>query len=344
VSFLTQFITVIYLDADTGHSYTYAQVRSTAIRFGKGLKADWNWQKGDVLALFSPNSIDYPAVTWGCLWAGGIVSPANPAYTADELAFQLRDAGAKGLVTHVSCLETARRAAKKVGLSEDKIILLGSTKHPIVQHFTSIGSTSAASKLQRTKIDPSRDLAFLVYSSGTTGLPKGVMLSHENLACNLQQLKVTESAHLDWKGGPDGQGDKIMGFLPFYHVYGRSLYMSPMNDANHSPALNVLVHGSMYSGFTVIVMEKFDFENFCRLIQYHKATFAYVVPPVVLLLSKHPVVDEYDLSSLRMLMSGAAPMTRELVDAMYERIKVPIKQSYGLSETSPGVVVQVSLV
>ena len=109
-------------------------------------------------------------------------------------------------------------------------------------------------------------------------------------------------------------------------------------------ALNVMVHGSIYSGFTLIVIEKFDFENFCKLVQDHKATFAYVVPPVVLLLSKHPIVDQYDLSSLRMLMCGAAPMTHELVEAMYQRIKVPIKQAYGLSETSPGAVAQVSLV
>ena len=231
--FYTDPITVIYLDAETGRSYTYAQVCSTAIAFGKGLQAKWNWQKGDVLALFSPNSIDYPAVTWGCLWAGGVISPANPAYTADELAFQLRDAGAKALVTQVSSLETAKKAAKKVGISEDRIILIGSTKNPTVKHFTSIGSSSGASKYHRTKIEPRIDLAFLVYSSGTTGLPKGVMMTHENMVCNVQQLKVAESAELDWKGGPDGQGDKIMAFLPFYHVYGELLHISSMRgDAN----------------------------------------------------------------------------------------------------------------
>lgn len=107
-------------------------------------------------------------------------------------------------------------------------------------------------------------------------------------------------------------------------------------------ALNLMIHGSVYSGFTVIVMEQFDLEKFCRLVQDYKATFAYVVPPVVLLLSKHPAVAKYDLSSLRMLMSAAAPMTHDLASAMYERIKVPIKQGYGLSETSPGALIQVS--
>jgi acyl-CoA synthetase (AMP-forming)/AMP-acid ligase II len=105
-----------------------------------------------------------------------------------------------------------------------------------------------------------------------------------------------------------------------------------------------MIHGSIYGGYTLIVMSKFDLENFCKLIQDHKATFAYLVPPVALLLSKHPVVDKYNLSSLRMTMSGAAPMTGELAKAMYDRIKVPIKQAYGLTETSPGAIVQVSLV
>jgi acyl-coenzyme A synthetase/AMP-(fatty) acid ligase len=105
-----------------------------------------------------------------------------------------------------------------------------------------------------------------------------------------------------------------------------------------------MIHGTIYGGYTLIVMSKFGLEDFCKLVQDHKATFAYLVPPVALLLSKHPIVDKYNLSSLRMTMSGAAPMTRELAVAMYDRIKVPIKQAYGLTETSPGAIVQVSLV
>lgn len=98
------------------------------------------------------------------------------------------------------------------------------------------------------------------------------------------------------------------------------------------------------AGYTLIAIEKFDFESFCRLVQDHKATFAYVVPPVALLLSKHPAIDKYDLISLRMFTCAAAPMTRELVNAVDERIKVPIKQAYGLGEMSPGAVIQVSLI
>lgn len=96
-----------------------------------------------------------------------------------------------------------------------------------------------------------------------------------------------------------------------------------------------MIHTAIYSGLELIVMPKFDLEKFCTHIQTHKITFAYIVPPVVLLLGKSPVIDKFDLSSLRMLNSGAAPLTKDLVDTVYKRLKIPIKQGYGLSETSP---------
>jgi 4-coumarate--CoA ligase len=96
-----------------------------------------------------------------------------------------------------------------------------------------------------------------------------------------------------------------------------------------------MIHQSLYAGLQLVVMPKFDLEDFCRFIQEHKITFAYVVPPVVLLLGKHPVIEKYDLSTIRMMNSGAAPLTRELVDAVNKRLGIPIKQGYGLSETSP---------
>jgi len=164
-------MTVIYVDPDTTRSYTYAQVKATAFDFGKGLKALWDWRKGDVLALYTPNSIDTPAVIWGTQWAGGIISPANPGYNVTELAFQLKDSGAKALATQKPFLETARKACKEVGIDEDRIILLGDEKDKTAQfkHFSSIRNISGATRYRKSKIDPKKDLAFLVYSSGTTG-------------------------------------------------------------------------------------------------------------------------------------------------------------------------------
>lgn len=215
---------IIYRDADTDRSYTYAQVKSTAIEFGKGLKSEWEWRKGDVLALFTPNCIDTPAIIWGCHWAGGVVSPANPGYTAAELAFQLKDAGATALVTQKPFLAVAQKAAKHAGIPDDRIILIGDERDEPrrFKHFTSIRNVAGTNRYRRTKLDPKKDLAFLVYSSGTTGHPKGVMLSHENIVSNILMLKAGEGGNVSWNGGKDGKGDNILAFLPFFHIYGPS--------------------------------------------------------------------------------------------------------------------------
>lgn len=193
------------------------------MEFGKGLKAVWEWRKGDVLGLYLPNCVDTPAITWGTHWAGGIVSPANPAYTVDELAFQLKDSNAKAIITQLPFLETARAACKIAGIEDDMIALAGDERDLSggTKHFTSVRNISGATRYRRSKINPEKDLAFLVYSSGTTGKPKGVMLTHSNICSNITQLHAAESGHLDWKGGPDNEGDKILAFLPFFHIYGK---------------------------------------------------------------------------------------------------------------------------
>jgi len=310
---------VIYRDAETNRAYTYADVKNAALDFGKGLKALWEWRKGEVLGLYLPNSIDTPAITWGTHWCGGIVSPANPGYTVDELAFQLKDSGARALITTLEYLPNAKAACKKVGIEEQYIALAGDKRDPEarIKHFTSVRNISGATRYRKTKVS-AEDLAFLVYSSGTTGKPKGVMLTHRNIVANVIQTSYNESP-LKWNGGPTNEGDKVLAFLPFFHIYG----------------LTCMIMRSAYSGVELVVMARFDLERFCQIVQSQKITFSYVAPPVLVGLAKAPVVSKYDLSSLRMLNSGAAPLTRELVDQMQKRFLLPIKQGYGLSETSP---------
>lgn len=129
---------------------------------------------------------------------------------------------------------------------------------------------------------------------------------------------VGDGDNLNWKGA-DGTGDRVIAFLPFFHIYG----------------LTCMVHAALYSGYELVVMPKFDLERFCSIIERRKITFLYLVPPVILQLSKNPWISRYDLSSVRMMNSGAAPLTKELVSAIYERLKIPVRQGYGLSETSP---------
>ncbi len=126
-------------------------------------------------------------------------------------------------MTQKSFLNVAREAAREVGLPEDRIVLMGDHRDDALKfkHFTSIRNPSGATRYRRTKLNPDKDLAFLVYSSGTTGHPKGVMLSHLNIVSNILMLRAGEAGHLTWDGGPDGQGDRILAFLPFFHIYGK---------------------------------------------------------------------------------------------------------------------------
>lgn len=283
------------------------------------MKGLWDWKRGDVIASYTANSIDFPAVVWGTLWAGGIISPANPAYTAAELSFQLKDSGAKALITQAPFIPQAVEACKIAGIPNDRIIVIGDERAPGYKHFTSIVNISRSTRYIRTKANPEKDIAFLVYSSGTTGHPKGVMLSHRNIVANILQLQAGEGGNLSPVGGIDGNGDRLLTFLPFFHIYG----------------LTCVVHYTMFAGLTTYVMAKFELERFCQIIQDHKINFAYVVPPVVLGLAKSPVVGKYDLSSIKMINSGAAPLTHEIVDALFSSRNIKVKQGYGLSETSP---------
>ncbi|GGZ40239.1 hypothetical protein GCM10010328_13190 [Streptomyces rubiginosohelvolus] len=161
-------------------------------------------------------------------------------------------------------------------------------------------------------IDPGEDVAALPYSSGTTGTPKGVMLTHRSIATNLEQLRPFI---------PMGEGDRILAVLPFFHIYG----------------LTALMNVPLRCGSTVVVLPRFDLAQFLEAIQTHRISGLYVAPPIVLALAKHPLVGEYDLTSLQYIVSAAAPLDAELAAACSARLGVPpVRQAYGMTELSPG--------
>jgi 4-coumarate--CoA ligase len=305
---------VIYRAISSDRKHTFADTKSLATLFGEGLRNQWDWQKDEVLALYTPNDIDVAPVIYGTFFAGGIVTPANPGYSADELAYQLENSGAHALVTTKQFLETALKAAQKVGIPNDRVILLGAEKDEShrVKHWTNIRKTSGALRYRRRRAKP-EDLAFLAFSSGTTGLPKGVMLTHRNIVAD---LLLAKNAVGNWYSSAN---DKFLGVLPFFHIYG----------------LTGLVHQTLHRGIEIVVMPAFNMETFLKAIQEHRITFIYVAPPVIVRLARDKMVDKYDLSSVKMITSGAAPLTKELVDAVHKRLKLKINQAYGLSETSP---------
>ena len=156
--------TALFIDGDTKRSYTRAQIRSLSTQFGQGLRHKFRWAKGDVLAFFSPNCVDTPVVNLGLHWAGGVTSPANPAYTVDELARQLGDARAKALVTQTPFLPAALQAAERVGIPRDRILLMGDGRAEGFLHWTDVTAKGAWLAPKRPRVDP-EDIAYLVYSS-----------------------------------------------------------------------------------------------------------------------------------------------------------------------------------
>jgi acyl-CoA synthetase (AMP-forming)/AMP-acid ligase II len=178
--------------------------------------------------MFASNCIDTGPLTWGTHWAAGVVSPANPAYSATELAFQLKNSESKALLTQPALFKTAFEAAKIAGIPRNRILVIGDEKCGEAQHFVDfIQSAKDIPKARRTVQAP-EDLAYIPYSSGTTGLPKGVMLTQRNMVANCIQVDSPQK-ELSWNGGPGGNGDIVLAVLPFYHAYGQP-YVSQISQ------------------------------------------------------------------------------------------------------------------
>jgi acyl-CoA synthetase (AMP-forming)/AMP-acid ligase II len=291
------------IDGPTGRRLSFAELAEGVRRVARGL-GERGFGKGDVLGLYSPNLPEYALAVHGVASVGGTVTTVNPLYTADELAHQLEDSHAKLLLTAPPFLEKAKQAAARTGVKE--VFVFGEAE----------GATPFSSLLRNSgeppavEFDPREQLAVLPYSSGTTGLPKGVMLTHRNLVANVLQCDGLDDIRDD---------DVAIAVLPFFHIYG----------------LSVLLNMVLHKGCTLVTLPRFELEGFLKALQDYKVTRAYLVPPIVLGLTKHPAVDNYDLRSLRVINSGAAPLGSDVQQALATRLHCIVKQGYGLTETSP---------
>ena len=290
------------VDGPTGRTLTYGQIAEAVARSAGGLR-ERGLTKGDVLAILAPNVPEYAVAFHAAATLGGIVTTVNPTYTAEEITFQLNDSGASKLVTIPTFLETAREAI--VGTAVGEIIVFGEA-----DGATAFSDLLAAEPVyEQAPVDPYNDLVVLPYSSGTTGLSKGVMLTHQNLVANLAQSEVVL----------EGEDEVVIAVLPFFHIYG----------------MQILMNGVLAFGATAVTMPRFDLGEFLRLMEQHRVTTAYCVPPIVLALAKHPMVDQFDLAALRKVFSGAAPLSADLAAEASARIEAEVVQGYGLTETSP---------
>jgi acyl-CoA synthetase (AMP-forming)/AMP-acid ligase II len=290
------------IDGQTGSSWSYLQLADAVRRVARGLSKR-GFGKGDVCAIHCPNVPEYAICFHAVATLGGVNTTINPAYTVEELEFQLNHAGAKALVTTHDFLDPARQAAERSGVSE--IYVLG---QPGDQ--TPFSALLESPPLDHTTPVRGDDVVALPYSSGTTGLPKGVMLTHHNLVANICQSQPVQ---------PITGDDRVIGVLPFFHIYG----------------MTVVMNGALREGATIVTMPRFDLESFLSLVQTHQITRANLAPPIVLALAKHPLVESYDLSSLGLIVSGAAPLSQELAQACADRVGCEVVQGYGLTETSP---------
>ncbi len=290
------------IDGATGAVMTYGELRDRVRATAAGL-AGRGVGPGDVVGIYSPNVPDYATAFLGVAQAGAANTTANGLYGVDELMFQLRDCKARMLITHPALADQALAAARAVGI--DEVVSFGEMDGAIP--FESLLSSGEPAVVT---IDSARDTVSLPYSSGTTGLPKGVRLTHRNLVANLQQIEgVLEM-------GPD---DVVMGILPFFHIYGQIVVMA----------------SALRAGASIVTMARFDLEQYLALIQEYRATRAFVAPPIVLAFAKHPLIDQYDISSLVHVLSAAAPLDAVTAAQAAARIGCPISQGYGMTEASP---------
>ena len=266
-------------------------------------------KKGDRVALFMTNRPEYMIAVYATARLGAVFTPMNPTYKEEEVAYQLQDSDASVLVVQESLYPRVKTIRQRVHKSLKHVVVIGKQAEDGDSLFWELIRQSSPKHPPQVQMSWAEDLVALPYSSGTTGLPKGVMLTHQNLVANAIQFissgRITEQ-------------DSMLICLPFYHIYGV-----------------MLINGALYSGATQVIMEAFDLELSLSLAQQYQVSLYYAVPPILLALANYPNLGAYDLSHLRYIMVGAAPMAPEVAQRLQEKIDVRIVQGYGLTEASP---------
>ncbi|WP_336625219.1 MULTISPECIES: AMP-binding protein [unclassified Microbacterium] len=300
---------IALIDPATGAETTYGALKAQIDAFAGALAAR-GVGVDTVVALLCPNVPAFATVFHGALRAGATVTTLNSLYTPGEIQKQLTDAEATWFVTVSPLLPQALAAAEAVGIPDDHLIVLDGTAettpaHPNLRALLTEGRTPP-----EVAFDPATHVAVLPYSSGTTGIPKGVMLSHRNLVANVAQCRI----NIDLKNS-----DRVLAVLPFFHIYG----------------MTVLLNLALKQRATLVTMPKFDLVQFLDNIQTYKCTYLYIAPPIAVALAKHPIVDQYDISTVHTIFSGAAPLDGDTAEAAGRRLGARMMQGYGMSELSP---------
>jgi len=292
------------IEGPTGRTITYQQLADSVRRVAANLAAR-GFKKGDVLGIVSQNVPEYAIAFHAVSLLGGVATLINPLYTDHEIALQLNDSGARLLIAGDAFVDKALAAARQAP-NVEQVFVFGEAEEAIP--FSSL--MESLGEPPEVDIDPRADLVVLPYSSGTTGLPKGVMLTHYNLVANLRQMEGMDYFT---------EADTLICVLPLFHIYG----------------LVVILNMGLSMGSTIVTLPRFDLEDFLRAAQDYEVSLAHLVPPILVTLSKHPIVDNYRLTKLKTIFSGAAPLGEDLTRACMERLGCHVRQGYGMTETSP---------
>ncbi len=305
------------------YQMTFQQVYESSYKIASALSKLGIGSRGTVsVSIISPNSLYFCPTFLGLGLLDAISTTLNPSYTIEEMSYQISTTDSKLIIAHPLCLDKAISLGKTMNIP---VISMGDSGTHSVTIEDLINSENMSfidtNKFHtKSKNYNNNSIITLPFSSGTTGKPKGVMLSHRNLVANLLQSMPYEGNYLLPSNKDDiGTRGTLLVPLPFFHIYGMICGM-------FMPLL---------TGGKLIFMPAFDLIKFLELIQTYKVTRALVVPPIVLALSKHPIVNNYDLSSLQSLMSGAAPLGGDLQEICAKRLKCAVKQGWGMTELSP---------
>ncbi|KAF3954767.1 hypothetical protein CMV_019933 [Castanea mollissima] len=297
------------INGSNGATYTYAEVELISRKVASGLDK-LGIKQGEVIMLLLQNCPEFMFAFLGASHIGAIITTANPFYTPAEVAKQAKAANTKLIITQGLYVEKVKDFAKE---NDIKVMCIDESPAEGYLHFAEL-TQADENEIPAVKINPD-DVVALPYSSGTTGLPKGVMLTHRGLVTSVAQQVDGENPNLYFH-----KEDVILCVLPLFHIY----------------SLNSVFLCGLRVGAAILIMQKFEIVKLLELVEKFKVSIAPFVPPIVLAIAKSPEVNKYDLSSIRTVMSGAAPMGKELEDAV--RAKLPnakLGQGYGMTEAGP---------
>ncbi|XP_022808056.1 4-coumarate--CoA ligase 1-like isoform X2 [Stylophora pistillata] len=296
------------IDGASGHSYTFTELKTLTRKLASSL-IKRGFQKGDVLAIYLPNVPEYPIIYHGVAYTGGMVTTVNPLYTAEELERQLQDTQAIYLVTSPSFLNKAKEASEAQGKIK-KIFVVGGEDSDGCEAFSHLLEDDGSSFPNECMVDKV-DVVTMPYSSGTTGLPKGVMITHHGMIADAYILEAAKVFVVD-------KNSVVMTILPFSHMFSQ-LWMMGI---------------ALHQGGKLVVLQRFEHEPFLKAMQDQRVTIAPVAPSIVLFLAKHPLVDEFDLTSVEDVICGVAPMGKGLEEALIKRMPKlkHVRQGFGMTE------------